>query len=146
VPNGPAFASDGVFFHCATDQGRIDLHHPDGVGWASETFMQLSKEDGLPDGILLDDEGSLWCGLWGGGGLLIMDPSTKSTQKLHVPATYITSMSPIGTDNHTLLITSAAGPVLRGERGGAPLEGRVFQAKLTRPWRVQSLRFGTPDL
>jgi sugar lactone lactonase YvrE len=23
VPNGPAFASDGVFFHCATDQGSI---------------------------------------------------------------------------------------------------------------------------
>lgn len=137
VPNGPAFASDGSFYHCATDAGRIDRHGPEGA----EPFILLPTEIGGPDGLALDDAGRLWAGLWGGAGLLVAD-AAGAYEVLPLPATYVTSMAPVGPDGRTLLITTAASPLLRGARGGLPLEGRVLVARLDTPWRARSCRFG----
>ena len=144
VPNGPAFTNDGGFFHCATDERRIDQHVPlpQGGGWTIEPFLNLPSEIGLPDGLALDDAGRLWCGLWGGAGILVADTESGQYEKLPIPASYITSMTPIGLDGRKILITSAALPVLRGEQGGASFEGRVFVAELRENWQATSLRFG----
>lgn len=142
VPNGPAFSGKETYYHCATDERRIDIHTIDGEVWSRKPFFDVPENIGLPDGVEFDDLGRLWCGLWGGAGLLVVEPEELETTFCPVPATYVTSMSPIGVDGRKLMITSAAAPVLRGERAGAQHEGRVFIAELERPWYARARRFG----
>lgn len=139
VPNGPAFDAGGGFFHAATDAGRIDRHGADGT--LISVFARLAPEEGRPDGLAVDGEDRLWCGLWGGGGVMVFTPDGTRREIVSLPATYVTSIAAVGRDGAQALVTSAALPLARGEPGPRAQEGCVFLAPLARPWPVQSRRF-----
>lgn len=143
VPNGPAFAADGGIYHAATDAGRIDRHGSDSV--PPSVFAQLTPAEGRPDGLAVDGAGRLWCGLWGGGGVMVFEPDGTRRALVPVPATYVTAIAAVGRDGAQALVTSAYLPLERGEPGPRAQEGCVFLVPLVTPWPVLSRRFLRSD-
>ncbi|MDF1779322.1 MAG: SMP-30/gluconolactonase/LRE family protein [Rhizobiaceae bacterium] len=141
VPNGPAFTPDGALLHCDTSVNRIHQLCRDEDGWRRVKTLEIPEKYGHPDGIELDPAGNLWAGLWGGSGLLTIAASSGLMQHLPLPASYVTSLCPIGTDATTLLVTSARTPLLRGEPQRQPHDGAVFIARLESSWPARSCRF-----
>lgn len=139
VPNGPAFARDGSFYHSATDAGRIDIHDADGR--PLRILATLAPDEGKPDGLAVDSAGRVWCGLWGGGGLTVIDPETGSRQHVPIEATYVTALAPIGDDGRALLVTAADLPIVRGEPALRRCEGAVFHVALDFHWPARVHRF-----
>ncbi len=41
------------------------------------TVLDIPREDGLPDGMTIDQNGNLWLALWGGWGVVCIDPDTR---------------------------------------------------------------------
>ena len=142
VPNGPGFDARGRVLHCDTSAGRILSLVRDGAGWTRQDFASVRDAWGRPDGIEIDALGRVWTGLWGGGGVLMIDARSDPQQsRLPVPATWVTALAPIGCDGDQVLVTSASSPLARGEQSLAPHDGAVFTARLTQSWPAKSRRF-----
>ena len=89
--------------------------------------IEVPKEQGLPDGMCVDDEGMIWVALWGGGCVLRYDPATgKALQKIDLPCPNVTSCCFGGEALDELYITTAA--ILTDTRE-YPLAGGVFKVR-----------------
>lgn len=141
VPNGPAFARDGSLFHCDTPKGIIHRLTRDARGWRQDVAFTLPERTGGPDGVAVDPQGRLWAGLWGGHGLWVSPDGISEATVLRLPARYVTSLCPIGDKGDQLLVTSAYGPIMRGEAAMELDDGRVFLVRVDMPWPARSDRF-----
>ncbi len=71
--------------------------------------ISISKDQGLPDGMTIDEEGMLWVAHYGGSCVRRWNPQTgKILQTIQTPVTQITSCAFGDKDLDTLYITSAA--------------------------------------
>lgn len=141
VPNGPAFARNGSLFHCDTPKGVIHRLTRDGQNWRQDVAIELPRRMGGPDGIAVDPEGRLWAGLWGGHGLWVGQDRNVEAKVLSLPARYVTSLCPVGNRGDQVLVTSAYGPISRGEGAVEPDDGRVFLVQINFRWPARSDRF-----
>jgi sugar lactone lactonase YvrE len=89
--------------------------------------IEIAPEDGAPDGMCMDAEGGIWVALWRGSEVRRYDSNNnfKLTERIQLPAKYITSCTFAGENLDTLIITSATD----GEVGLAPESGMTFIAK-----------------
>ncbi|MEI6649367.1 MAG: SMP-30/gluconolactonase/LRE family protein [Actinomycetes bacterium] len=71
--------------------------------------IEVPAEEGAPDGMCLDAEGGIWVALWGGSEIRRYDANNGFvlTERIPVPAPFVTSMAFGGADLKTLIITSA---------------------------------------
>lgn len=103
---------------------------------------RIEKETGAPDGMCLDAEGMLWVALFGGGGVVRIDPdSGKMLLKVEVPVTNVTSCAFGGPELDVLFITTASAGLESQELEAQPLAGSLFSVQL--PYRgVPAPEFG----
>lgn len=111
-PNGIAFSPDEKTLYVANSDPerkiwmRYDVH-PDGtVGNGSVLFDVTSqKEEGLPDGMKVDEQGNLYCS--GPGGIWIYSPDGKHLGTIKPPET--PANCGWGEDGKTLFMTARTG-------------------------------------
>ncbi|MCJ8166969.1 SMP-30/gluconolactonase/LRE family protein [Pontibacter sp. E15-1] len=89
-----------------------------------------ASENGSPDGMVIDTEGTLWIALWGGGAVIRCDPATgKIIQRVRVPALNVTSLAFGGKNLATLYITTVREWQTPEQLEEYPLSGGIFAVK-----------------
>ena len=137
--NGIAFSPDRrTMYYIDTGEKCVRAFAFDELSGAlgkSDIAVTFTGDEGLPDGMTVDEEGMLWIAHWGGGRVCRYDPhGGVRLARVDVPARYTTSCCFGGPDMRTLFITSAI------ENDDAPHAGGVFCAEVGVPGAL-SARF-----
>jgi sugar lactone lactonase YvrE len=129
ITNGPAFSPDsrtGYFvdtlartiWACDIDeQGHLDRQRP---------FVVLDDTPGFPDGPVLDEDGHLWIGLYGGWGARRYSPAGTLVARVELPVANVTKLAFGGADRRTLFATTAAQGLDAPALARQPLAGGLF--------------------
>jgi len=96
-------------------------------------FVDTTDLPGVPDGIEMDSENTLWCAFWDGGQIVGFDMDGEARETIAVPAIRPTSLTFGGTDLTTMFVTSAAYGLSDQELAEWPASGAVFE--VVRPIR-----------
>lgn len=138
ISNGLAWDSNRAkMYYIDTPTREITVfdHDPDSGDLSNRSrLLCIPEETGAPDGMTIDSTGHLWVALWGGGGLLQIDPEeARIVTKIEVPAPNVTSCAFGGTDLQTLYITTARAGLDSATLSRFPHSGDVFSIKLPTP-------------
>ncbi len=130
ICNGLGWSPDGKKFYLTDSGNRViyqyDFDAATGDVHNKRTFVQLGEDDGVPDGLAIDEEGCLWSAIWDGWRVVRFDPDGVVDRVVEVPVPRPTSCAFGGTDLKTLFITSARIRLSAVQLAGAPLSGSVF--------------------
>ena len=125
VSNGIGWSPDGTtLYHVDSPRRRVDAYDfaPDtGAVGCRRSVIPIGREEGLPDGLAVDEEGGIWVALWGGGAVKRFVADGTPSTKLHLPIASVTSCCFGGEDLATLYVTTAT----RGCEH-EPLAGALF--------------------
>lgn len=110
VSNGPAFSPNGrTAFFADTFARRIlrfDLGE-DGSPVAQSVFAEIGSEEGYPDGMTVDIDGTLYIGHWDGARISRWSPDGTRLADLTLPARNVTSLAFGGPDLRDVIVTTA---------------------------------------
>lgn len=125
VSNGIGWSPDGrTLYHVDSPRRRVDAYDfaPDtGTVGCRRSVIPVGGEDGLPDGLAVDEEDGIWVALWGGGAVKRFARDGTGCITLHLPVARVTSCCFGGEGLATLYVTTAA----RGCEH-EPLAGALF--------------------
>jgi xylono-1,5-lactonase len=136
VTNGPAESPDGkTLYHTDTLAGIIYAFDRARNGQLSNkrVFVRIPSGGGYPDGPIVDVEGCVWTGLFGGWGLKRFSPEGKLLDEIRLPCSAVTKAAFAGDDLRTLYITTAHVALSPEERTQQPLAGGLFRARVSVP-------------
>lgn len=163
LSNGLAWSPDGTMLYLTDSVARriyrYDYDQAAGAVRNRRTFIQVSADEGIPDGLTTDAEGFLWSAQWYGGCIVRYDPDGKEERRIGLPAKQISSLAFGGPDLGDLYITSAShpepGPTPPGYKSTGCLGGALYRLRCdvqgrsenvarismpsTQPWEVQLL-------
>jgi gluconolactonase len=125
LTNGLGFSPDGRrLYHCDARAGIVRVYdvNADGSVGAWKTFASLAP--GVPDGLKIATDGSVWVADAHGGRVAVFEPDGKHRQDVAVPLPMVTSVC-FGGDNLRDLY------IVTGSRGG-PHEncGSIFKTRV----------------
>lgn len=90
--------------------------------------ISVAADDGVPDGMSIDEEGMLWVAHWGGNQVIRYNPATgEALERIVIPAALCTSCAFGGANLDELYITSAS---LGRDPEQESLAGSLFRIKL----------------
>lgn len=96
------------------------------------TVIDFSNEQGVPDGMTIDEEGMLWIAHWDGYQVSRWDPHTgRKLDSIPLPVARVTSCVFGGPNLDELYITTARHNGIVREYGNQPHAGGLFRVKLT---------------
>ena len=126
--NGLAWNREAtLLYYCDTRSHQIDVFDFDCEKHTlanRRCVIQIPGEMGSPDGMTIDENGHLWVALWGGHGLLHIDPQKQTiVEKLTFPAKNVTCCTFVGETLSDLAVTSAA---FGTDTAANPREGNTF--------------------
>jgi xylono-1,5-lactonase len=136
VSNGPAESPDGrLLYHTDTLAGVIYVFDRARSGALSSKriFARLPSGTGYPDGPVVDTEGCLWTGVFGGWGLQRYSPTGELLSTLRLPCSAVTKAAFGDDDLKTLYITTAHVALDSEGRRQQPLAGGLFRARVDVP-------------
>jgi len=136
VSNGPTESPDGrVLYHTDTLAGVIYAFDRARSGTLSNkrVFARLPAGTGYPDGPIVDAEGCIWTGVFGGWGLQRYSPQGELLGTLRLPCSAVTKAAFGDDDLKTLYITTAHVALSAEERKSQPLAGGLFRARVDVP-------------
>ncbi|HTU65940.1 MAG TPA: SMP-30/gluconolactonase/LRE family protein [Steroidobacteraceae bacterium] len=142
VSNGPAESPDGrTLYHTDTLAGIIYAFDRARNGQLSNkrVFVRIPPGGGYPDGPIVDAEGCLWTGLFGGWGLKRFSPAGQLLDEIRLPCSAVTKAAFAGDDLRTLYITTAHVALSPAEREQQPLAGGLFRAHIDVPGLPQGI-------
>lgn len=142
VSNGPTESPDGqTLYHTDTLAGIIYAFDRGRAGTLTNkrVFVRFTPAEGYPDGPIVDAEGCLWTGLFGGWGLRRYSPKGELLQTLRLPCSAVTKAAFGGDDLRTLYITTAHVALNAEERQQQPLAGGLFRARVDVPGLPQGI-------
>lgn len=131
LTNGLAFSPDGATLYHSDSGRRAVMSYsvqPDGSVGPKETFVETDR--GVPDGLVVAQDGSVWVALAGGGhgvGVFAADGSERDF--VEIPDPMCTSVCFGGADLHDLYIVSGS-EGLDTDRGGSVYRLRTDVAGL----------------
>ncbi|XP_037075296.1 regucalcin-like [Pollicipes pollicipes] len=134
LSNGMAWSADGSrFFFIDTTAMSVDVFDYDmnntAISNRRPVFdLAATRTPGLPDGMTIDTQGRLWVALFFGGTVICLDPSTgQIVDRVHMPATNITSCAFGGPSFDTLYVTSATEGLTPWQMKAQPDAGATFK-------------------
>jgi sugar lactone lactonase YvrE len=136
ITNGPVLSPDGrIFYHTDTVAGTIHAADvaEDGSLSNRRVFARIDPADGHPDGTIIDSEGCLWIGLWGGWRARRYAPDGSIDTEVRLPASNITKVAFGGPDLRTAYATSARAGLDDAARAAQPLAGGLFAFRVDVP-------------
>jgi len=107
-------------------------------------FVDTTDLPGIPDGIEMDSEDTLWCAFWDGGQIVGFDGDGKVRETIAVPAIRPTSLTFGGQDLTTMFITTAAFGLSEHELEAWPASGSVFELDRPTPGLPANVFAGEP--
>ena len=129
ITNGPAFSPDGrVLYHTDTLARRIyafDLDQDGGLA-NKRVFLEIENGGGYPDGPVLDQEGCVWTGLFGGWSVRCYSPQGQLKQTVSFPVANVTKLAFGGPDLKTVYATTARKGLNAAALAAQPLAGALF--------------------
>ncbi|MPT48196.1 MAG: SMP-30/gluconolactonase/LRE family protein [Sphingobium sp.] len=129
VTNGPAVSADLQWlYHVNSGERQISRHQigHDGKCDKGESFIQLTEEEGYPDGIILDSESCLWVALWDGWGVRRYSPEGELLLHIPLPCARVTKIAFGGPDMKTAYVTTARIGLDEQALADQPLAGALF--------------------
>ncbi len=136
VTNGPAMSPDGkTLYHVDTLGQTIHAFDVAGDGTLSRkrVFARIERPNVYPDGPIVDRDGYLWSGLFGGWGLVRFDPQGKIVAQIELPCANVTKAAFGGDDLRTLYITTAWVGLEDAQRNAQPQAGGLFSVRVDTP-------------
>jgi sugar lactone lactonase YvrE len=131
VSNGIGWSPDGSrMYYADSPMRRVDVFDYDpATGDASKrrVFVDLSRVEGVPDGLTVDLDGCVWVAMWGGGVLRRFTPGGQQDAVLPVPVSQPTSCAFGGPGLADLFVTTANVGLSESERAEQPLAGRLLR-------------------
>jgi sugar lactone lactonase YvrE len=128
ISNGLEWSPDGsrAYYNDSPTQ-RIDVFDHDGESGLSgrRPFTEVPAEAGAPDGLTVDEEGSVWVALYGGGAVRRYTPEGMLDEVIEVPAKQVTACTFGGSDLDQLFITTSREGLGSGDD---PLAGSLFMS------------------
>ncbi|OAD58558.1 Regucalcin [Eufriesea mexicana] len=134
--NGLAWnIQDDTFYYIDTPTRQVaafDFEPINGIISNKRIAFDLQKTNisGLPDGMTIDTDGNLWVALYGGGGVVNVNPHTgKVIRFVKLPVTKVTSCTFGGPLFNTLFVTTSSRDLTEKELAEEPFAGYVFAVK-----------------
>lgn len=120
--NGIGWSGDGTRMYFvdsgARTLSRAAVAPGTGLPETLEVLCEFAPEWGIPDGLAVDEQDHLWLAMWGGFGVLRIDPDGSVVGRLPIKERNVTSCAFIGPDLRTLAVTTAADEVDPSAAGG----------------------------
>lgn len=114
LANGLGFSPDNRTLYFADSSARriyaYAVDPPTGGLSNRRVFVQVPRDEGLPDGLTVDREGFVWSAQWYGAQVVRYDPDGTVERRIAMPATQVSSVAFGGDDFADLYITTAAEP------------------------------------
>jgi D-xylonolactonase len=110
LANGLGLSPDQRTLYFADSSRRVIRAYDvaaDGSLSRRRTFVEVSRDEGLPDGLTVDRDGFVWSAQWYGGQVVRYDPDGKIERRITIPAKQVSSVAFGGPDLSELYITSA---------------------------------------
>lgn len=131
--NGIGFSLDGRTVYVA-DQRKweivaLDYDPLTGTTSHRRIFARLPKEEGQPDGLIVDAEGFIWNGHQGGWKLTRYDPDGKIERQIRFPVQHVISFAFGGKDLDELFVTTMSWGLEGEQRKQQPWAGDLFRVK-----------------
>lgn len=135
IPNGIAWNADAtIMYHIDSPTRRIDAWDFDCATGAINNrrpIYHVTQEGAFPDGMATDVEGKLWLALWGGWGVVRLDPETgEELDRLELPVSQVSACAFGGENMDELYITSARKNLGPEALENEPHAGSLFKARL----------------
>jgi L-arabinonolactonase len=128
--------SDAIYrYRFDDEEGRLDER---------TVFVDTTDLPGVPDGIEMDGDDTLWCAFWDGGQIVGFDGDGKPRETIAVPALRPTSLTFGGPDLTTMYITTAAYGLSDAELADWPASGAVFEVDRPTPGLPANVFAGEP--
>lgn len=113
VPNGMGFSIDCKYFY-TTDSDtktiyRFDYDLETGDLGEPKVHILSTNQEGVPDGLTIDNEGYLWSARWDGYNLARYNPAGEKVLQINLPTAKVSSLTFGGKDYSRLYITTAGG-------------------------------------
>jgi sugar lactone lactonase YvrE len=136
ITNGPAFSPDGdILYHTDTLQKTIHAFDTgaDGALRNKRVFVRIEAGAGYPDGPVVDAEGCIWTGLFGGWGVRRYSPQGALLQCVAFPVANVTKIAFGGPGLTTVYATTARKGLDAAELAAQPLAGGLFRFETAVP-------------
>jgi xylono-1,5-lactonase len=101
------WARERLYHSWSNDRQVIVSHRAGDSEYQIVDRFSTAQLGGIPDGVALDDEGSIWVAMYEGGCIARFSPAGQLVDRMEVPAQRVTSVCFLGTDSHDLFIVSA---------------------------------------
>ncbi|RXJ04651.1 SMP-30/gluconolactonase/LRE family protein [Anaerobacillus alkaliphilus] len=134
LSNGLAWSPDNKFFYYIDTLTRkvvcFDFHLSTGEIENPREIIYFPEEEGMPDGMTIDEDGMLWIAHWGGSKVSRWNPKTgEQLTAIEVPALNVTSCTFGGKDLDELYITTARSGLNEDQLKEYPYSGGLFKIK-----------------
>lgn len=131
IPNSICFSPDGAFaYFTDTLTKKIMRQKLDQItGWPSadpDVYLDLTSQEGGPDGAVTDVDGNIWIAFWGKGCVEGFDENGNSVGRLVLPAAQTTCPAFGGENFETLFVTSAMAGLGEEHRKLSSADGMTF--------------------
>jgi len=140
ITNGPAISPDGrTLYHTDTLQKRIHAFDlgMDGSLSGKRVFAAIEDGAGYPDGPVVDSQGCLWTGLFGGWGVRRYSPQGALLVCVSFPVANVTKLAFGGADLTTVYATTARKGLNAAALAAQPLAGGLFCFQAGTPGQPQ---------
>lgn len=141
LANGIAWSPDGATVYWADSL--------DGVVWAADYAdaplrrrRHATVEGGLADGLATDQEGGVWCAVWGAGEIRRLGGASARPDVLEIGVPSVTALAFAGPTCDQLIVTSSA--LTTPEHAGHPRRGMLVSVGVAVPG-VPTPTWSTPD-
>jgi sugar lactone lactonase YvrE len=133
VSNGISWSPDGSrMYYADSPMRQVDVFDYDpatGEAFARRVFADLSRANGVPDGLTVDLDGCVWVAMWGGGALRRFTPDGHQDAVLPVPVSRPTSCAFGGPELTDLFVTTASIDLTDAQLAAEPLAGRLLRLR-----------------
>lgn len=110
ISNGIGFTLDGAHaYYADTVTGRIDVFDAvDGSLADRRPFVEIPAEHGMPDGLCVAADGSVWVALWGGSAVHGYSSDGTLIERIELPVPQVSACTFGGDELRTLFVTTSA--------------------------------------
>ena len=127
LANGIAWSPEGDRMYLVDSLRQVVNAFPydggRGTVGPAEPFVELPREDGLPDGLTVAADGSVWVALAGGGAVHRYSPEGVLSERVELPVRFPTSCAFGGVAMTDLFVTSGSRQVPLQQRPSAVAAG-----------------------
>lgn len=123
LTNGLGFSPNGnLLYHSDSQRKSVYCYKVAGDGSLGEKKLFITVEKGIPDGLVVSEDGRIWVALAGGGGVGVYDTSGKMIDLIELPLPFCTSLCFGGSNRKSLYMVTGSENLGSDER-----EGTIFR-------------------